>query len=307
MPTISIILAAYNAEKTIERMVDSIINQTFDDWELIAVDDGSEDGTGAILDHYAFQDNRIRVLHKTNAGVAAARQDGIDRVQGEYTIHVDADDWVDPRMLELMYKTLIDTGADIIISDYYVESNGYSKYTAQPFEEKSSTDIFYDIISGKLMGSLWNKLIRRDILQQDETYFYPGINYFEDVLFLAKILVGRQLKVIHLNSAFYHYVINEESITHNININTYKGLINYNEILKVLLPSEQRFIDYSDEFSITLFELALEKKYLSGEELRDWHDSLLPYLKKFRKGRRLLSHICYNLGFTKLARIILTL
>ena len=95
MPIFSIICAVYNAQNTIKKCIDSILSQTVKDWELLLIDDGSTDDSSKICDEYASRDNRIKVIHKKNEGVAATRQCGIDIAQGEYMIHVDPDDWIE--------------------------------------------------------------------------------------------------------------------------------------------------------------------------------------------------------------------
>ena len=119
MPIISVILPVFNMEKYIDRCVNSVIGQSFSDWELILVDDGSTDGSGNICDEYAKKDSRIRVIHKKNGGVASARQIGTDEAEGKYSIHCDADDWIDSNMLENMYSEAQKEDADIVVSNFY--------------------------------------------------------------------------------------------------------------------------------------------------------------------------------------------
>ena len=117
--SVSIIVPVYKAEAYLHRCVDSILAQTFTNWELLLIDDGSPDRSGAICDEYASKDARIRVFHKENGGVSSARQKGQDEAQGEYTIHADPDDWVEPTMLEELYKKAKEDDADMVICDYY--------------------------------------------------------------------------------------------------------------------------------------------------------------------------------------------
>lgn len=107
LPKISIIVPVYKAETYLHRCVDSILAQTFTDWELILVDDGSPDQSGKICDEYAKKDQRVKVIHKENGGVSSARQRGLDESVGEYTIHADPDDWVEPEMLDELYNPQI--------------------------------------------------------------------------------------------------------------------------------------------------------------------------------------------------------
>lgn len=103
-PKISVIVPIYNIGQYLSRCIDSILVQTFTNFELLLIDDGSTDNSGRICDDYAKKDNRIRVFHKKNGGVALARQLGIENAIGEYSIHADGDDWVEANMLENMYK-----------------------------------------------------------------------------------------------------------------------------------------------------------------------------------------------------------
>ena len=118
-PAISVIVPIYNAEKTLRKCVDSLLAQTFQDYEILLIDDGSPDQCGAICDEYAKLDSRVRVIHQENQGVSAARQCGMDNAQGEYTIHADPDDWVEPEMLEELYKKAKEDDAYMVICDFY--------------------------------------------------------------------------------------------------------------------------------------------------------------------------------------------
>ena len=119
-PKISVIVPVYKAEDYLHRCVDSILVQTFTDFELILVDDGSPDGSGVLCDKYAQIDKRVKVIHKENGGVASARQCGIDNACSEYTIHADPDDWVEPNMLEELYNKAKESKADMVICDFCI-------------------------------------------------------------------------------------------------------------------------------------------------------------------------------------------
>ena len=116
MPIINIIVPVYNTETYLRRCVDSILAQTFSDYELILVDDGSTDQSGVICDEYSQKDNRVRVIHQTNQGVSAARNIGVDCSIGEYLTFVDSDDWVAERFLEVFYTNLVEAKVDICVS-----------------------------------------------------------------------------------------------------------------------------------------------------------------------------------------------
>lgn len=115
--SVSVIAPVYNVEKYIDRCIKSVLGQTLRDIELILVDDGSPDDCGKICDGYAATDSRIKVIHKENGGVSAARNDGLSIATGEYVIFVDSDDWVEPDACEVMYQSAKNNNADIVIGD----------------------------------------------------------------------------------------------------------------------------------------------------------------------------------------------
>lgn len=131
MVKVSIIVPIYNAEKYLHRCVDSLLAQDFSDYEILLIDDGSLDASSKICDDYAQKECKVKVFHQKNSGVAAARQLGIEQAQGEYTIHVDADDWVDAAMLKELWSKAEDTKADMVICDYFEEYQNKTKRILQ--------------------------------------------------------------------------------------------------------------------------------------------------------------------------------
>ena len=211
MPKISIIVPVYNVEKYIRKCLDSILNQTFKDFELILVDDGSLDNSGKICDDYALKDNRIKVIHKKNGGLSSARNAGLDVAQGDYIGFVDSDDWIEPDMYEILYENCIRTNADIGI----VEIN-YGGILEKEDKNKrkiySNKDLLKDLVynAGKdITWTAWNKLWRRDLIE--DTRFKEG-RIYEDGLFLYT-LSNKIEKIIKINYRAYNYRIDNESIT----------------------------------------------------------------------------------------------
>ncbi|UKK50386.1 glycosyltransferase [Prevotella sp. E13-17] len=253
-PKISIISPVYNVEKYICRCVDSIIAQTFTDWELILVDDGSPDTSGTICDQYASQDSRIRVIHKQNGGVSAARQTGLDASQGEYVIHADPDDWVEPTMLEELYANAKAEDADIVICDYYTNSGDRQVYIKQ--EPKSlDHDLLLHNLFGGLHGSCCNKLVRRNRFMEYNIKFPFGINYCED-RFVIISLYCHNIKTAYLPEAFYHYYSNPDSITRRYSRKQYEEQQAFLNSIEKILPDrefkhliqKERFESFLDGF-----------------------------------------------------------
>lgn len=217
MPKISIIIPVYKAEKYIHRCLNSIQVQTLTDFEVIIIDDGSPDRSGEICDEYAEKDSRFRVFHKENGGVATARQMGIDNAQGEYSIHADPDDWVEPDMLEKLYTKAKEEDADMVICDYWEEKDTRIYKKQQPEDFRPQT-VLKQLISGTLHGATWNKLIRCSSIAACGVRFTPTMTYMEDTLFCSQLLLNN-IRVGYCNKAFYHYdnIINENSLTGNCN------------------------------------------------------------------------------------------
>lgn len=168
-PTVSIIVPVYNAEKFLNRCVDSILGQEYRDFELILVDDGSRDMSGSICDAYAKTDERVVVIHKENSGVSDTRNQGIERAKGTYLQFVDSDDWLTPDATKLMVRAAEEHGCDMVISDFYrvvgdmvsrkgdIESDCViDREEFASFMMENPADYYY--------GVLWNKLYRRDLV-----------------------------------------------------------------------------------------------------------------------------------------------
>lgn len=276
--SISVIVAAYNAEKYIRRCLDSLMAQTLKDFELIVVDDGSRDGTAEIVDEYARQDARVKVIHKPNGGVASARQAGIDAAKGEYTIHADADDWTEPDMLEELYRAAKEEDADMVISDIWaILSNGTVQYWKQEPYSLSHMDMLGQMM-GDLYGSLWNKLIRRDCYSRWQVRFQKDVTVCEDQLVLMRLL-SHPIKVTYLNKAFYHYD-KSQNPTSFVNSETL--------VAKRLLPleiiaSETDISPVQSSFDRAIFAIAYHALYVSKEYCPDYSALFFKHKKSIRR------------------------
>ena len=222
MPQISIIVPVYGVEKSLHRCLDSIIAQTFTDWECLLVDDGSKDRSGVICDEYVQKDNRFRVIHKTNGGVAMARQTGLDNAVGSYIIHIDSDDYAEPEMLENMLHALLWQDVDILITDFfYIDSKGHKQLFKQEFKGNNIRQLSTEILYQHIHGSLWNKLVKNDCVKVSCAKFYSGINYCEDVLFWAQ-MAKCNFRVGYHPNAYYNYVYTPGSITKQLDYANYE-------------------------------------------------------------------------------------
>lgn len=204
-PRVSVIVAVYRAEAYLAKCVDSLLAQTLRDFEIVLVDDGSPDRSGAMCDAYAAADPRCRVVHKANGGVATARQAGIDAARGVYTIHVDPDDYVEPRMLEDLVTEAERTGADVVLCDYYVQREGRDSVISQRIPDISRTGLLRAMFQ-QLQGSCCNKLVTRACYSAEGVRFPEGMEYGEDLYVNIATLLLPTVTVAYVPRAYYHYV-----------------------------------------------------------------------------------------------------
>lgn len=232
-PKISIIVAVYKAEAYLHRCVDSLLAQTFRNFEILLIDDGSPDHSGKICDDYAKQDARIRVFHKENEGVSSARQCGMEHVRGEYVIHADPDDWVEPNMLEELYAKAEESDADMVICDLYDEYECYTKYSCQRPESLATSCVLVEISSGKLYTSLTNKLVRVKSYKINNIRFPLGINRGEDD-YVVIYLLNKINSVAYLPRAYYHVdrYSNVNSLSKNYTKEVFKQYVSLLQMIK---------------------------------------------------------------------------
>lgn len=271
---VSVIMPAYNSEQFIRRSIDCVRQQTFQDWELIVVDDGSTDSTGEICEEYALSDSRIKVIHKSNGGVASARQLGLDNAIGEYTIHFDADDEATPEMLEEMYETAKRENADVVVADFYERwADGRVFYEDQYFSIEKSSELIIAILTGYRFGSLWNKMIRRSALVDLNVSFDSDINYCEDVLLEAKLLKNDILKVVHHKGAYYTYCReNPNSISIKYDRSKLEERMRFLDRIANVLDGEQ----FRDAITAHAWNIKIESYRNGCLALKDF-DSIYPH------------------------------
>ena len=212
-PLISIIIPVYNGEKYLRPCIDSILHQTYQHWELLLIDDGSPDSSGAICDEYA-SDPRISVVHKENGGQASARNQGVAMAKGEYISFVDCDDWLETDMYESMLQTMHSQQAEIIICGYIEEYKSRQKKVHADGEMKvyEASEALKLVLRGKIGSYLWSMLFRREVVQE----LMPDLNPYEDHATIFK-WISHARRVVVLHQAFYHYRQLGSSSLHSYN------------------------------------------------------------------------------------------
>lgn len=210
MPVVSVVIPVYKADKYLRRCLDSLIAQTFTDWQAICIDDGSPDRSPAILDEYASRDSRFKVIHKTNAGVSAARNDGIENADGDFIHFLDADDWVDADYYQSMVTVAQDSGADMVVSGF-VSDNKYTKPIVYKDVRMVRGIVDKLCMTFALTDSyVWRYLFKADFVRVNNMRFNTNLIAQEDTLFVldAIAVAGAVACVPWVN---YHYMFNENS------------------------------------------------------------------------------------------------
>ena len=265
-PKISVIIPVYKAEKYLHNCVDSILAQTFTDFEVLLIDDGSPDNSGEICDRYAQKDPRVRVFHKENGGVSSARQCGIDNAYGEYTIHADPDDWVEPTMLEELYIKVKMDDIDMLICDYYKDYTDKSIYIKQKPSSLDSDIVVKELFKG-LYGSCWNKLIRRSCYKKYNISFPLDLTCNED-LYVCVSLLKHPIKVDYLPKAFYHYTqdVNANSLVKRKK--TYEEKLLVKEKFCQLMSNHKYYNVCLRAMVANMVSSSYYKKFFSSEEFK---------------------------------------
>ena len=215
---VSVIVPVYKAEKWLHRCVDSILAQTMEDFELLLIDDGSPDRSGEICDEYAAKDSRVRVFHKENGGVSSARALGVKEAKGEYSIHVDPDDYIVVNMLEDMVEKAQELDCDVLMCDYYEKKGDVVIYNKQQPKSLSSKEILKEMLVCDIHGSLCNKLVKHRLYEEFDLKFYENINCREDLLIWVQLFT-KDISVSYINKAYYYYCdVNLDSLSKFENI-----------------------------------------------------------------------------------------
>ncbi len=215
---ISVIVPVYNTVQCLSKCIESILTQTFADWELILVDDGSQDGSGALCDQYAAGHERITVLHNQNQGPAASRADGLMHAAGDWVMFVDSDDWLHPDMLRVMTAHQKQSGASIVTCIFTdVDDKGHQKNQPtfeQPFIDcKSAEECIRHMHQTRyLSGSPCTKLFRRELF--DGIDFCTGVTIGEDYAMIVQ-LVQKAANVRMLSRPLYYRYVRRGSISHS--------------------------------------------------------------------------------------------
>ena len=262
-PLVSIVVPVYNSEAFLKECVDSLINQTYSNIEIILVDDGSSDNSGLICDQYAANDSRIKVIHKNNGGLVSARKAGLKLSTGEYVLYVDGDDWVEINLIEDYLKVALEYNADVVIAAHKESLAGRievykNKIPSGCYNKTEQISTVYPkmIYNAKfsqfgIFSYSWGKLYRRDLLLNNQLKVRDEVTIGEDSLCLYPTLLDANTVVI-LEQSYHYYRQRADSLTkvwRTIDVCTiekvyqdFKDIFSSKKILDVMLPQLQYYI-----------------------------------------------------------------
>ena len=303
---VSIIIPAYNVERYIGPCLDSIIAQTFTDFEVIAVNDGSTDNTGAILDAYASRDERIRIIHTPNGGVSSARNAGIEAARGEYFLFFDGDDFAEPYTVADLVWTMRDKESDVLIYGYHRWRDGKITQTCLPiFEERlyEGTEIIPELLSrfvgfscegiNKWLGgdkdglyvenpALWRCMSNAELIRENRLAFDTNLKIGEDTVFISDLLsCAKRCYVLH--KCYYYLVYRESSAIAVYEKNAAKKLDGKQRLLTARNELTDRVmgrsgINIKDYWQGTVVMSGIELAFLFAKKC-----SMMSFMKRYRE------------------------
>ena len=275
MKKVSIIVPVYRAEKVLRRCLDSILNQTYKNIELILIDDGSPDISGKICDDYADKDSRVVVIHKKNAGVAAARNSGLDIATGEYCTFVDSDDYIEPFMYEHMMKIAMQYDCEVVMCDcvkeygnktevythnirpgYYdrwqIETEYFPHLLMMPNVEYPPTISNWVCLYKRVEQALCSDdSVEQVLTKLSKLRYEEGIRFSEDLLFGAELMYNANSFYYMKEKCYYHYWMNPQSATHTFAVDKWNDYIKlHKKICEIFLQCKK--YDFSHQIDLVL-------------------------------------------------------
>ena len=300
---VSVIVPIYNAEKYLDKCISSIINQTYSNLEIILINDGSKDNSLYICNKYAKNDNRIIIIDKENEGVSISRNKGIEISSGEWISFIDADDWLEPNMYEVMLSKCKNEELDVIVCNCYINNNNEVKNSFLTLDDTFYNKEEINVLQKKFlckgikkykpyvwgMGAPWCKLYKSRLIRENDIKFVPGLTRNEDGLFNLYILEYAQ-KLLYIPKCLYHYRVLSNSLSHgkqeNIIKNTEKNIdelikfadkfnkdkIFVNGVYTRVITSTQQYLQYLFFYDINIKTYKKRKKQILNLMKKDRYD-----------------------------------
>lgn len=291
MPKLSVVVPVYNTEPYLPRCLESITGQSFSDFELILIDDGSTDKSPIICDNYSQQDSRVKVIHKKNEGVSVARNTGLKIAKGDYLTVVDSDDWLEKDMYQSMFQYINKHDADVVmcdcIKDYLDRSEVYSHDVRSGFYsyEQLHNEYYPHLLmmeNVEYPATISNCLMiwRRSITSNNNIEYLKGVKYSEDLLFGAQIMSLAKSFYYMKGILLYHYCVRESSSSHSYKTDKWNNYIELYEHAKTFFSGKNIInIDYQINLMLLFFVYNclgdLSNKNITTEDKHKYANSIL--------------------------------
>lgn len=277
MDKISVIIPVYNSEDTIERCLNSILNQTYNNFEVICIDDGSIDKSKKIIQKYLY-DNRVKYLYQKNAGVSSARNTGINHAIGKYIIFIDSDDYIEMNMFENLMSTLYNTNSDLVICNYnIVNGNNFTKNISAKEKSFTRQEFYNDFIKyykKTLINQPWNKIYKKKYIKD---FFNVNKNLGEDLEFNIKYIKNIN-KIYFINKFLYNYDISSEnSLSKSFDLNEQNN--DFFELYNIIYKNSK--FNYNSILGLDVFIVKNYAKYVCNIQKNKNYFEYYSKLKKF--------------------------
>lgn len=291
-PKISIIIPVYEVEKYIRECLESVINQTLKDIEIIIVNDGTKDNSMKIIEEY-LEDKRIKIINKENGGLSSARNVGIKNAKGKYIYNLDGDDFISLNILEKLYKKAEEENLDVVIFDINFYSDKLQKNTGvwkdSNFDENKiylGEEYLKEYFLGNGCPAVWNKLWKRNIYIENEIYHPEDISYGEDGSTMTRLMLETK-RIGKLNEIGYYYRQRETSMTKKNSIKMTDYLISYNITINYLKEKNklQKFQKYLDTYKYKyVYNMLFYFNYsdVENEYIREVYEEFFKDIKKLK-------------------------
>lgn len=306
MCMVSVIVPIYQVETYLPKCLDSILAQTFEDYELILVNDGTKDNSPAIMEAYARRDSRIRQIHKENGGLSSARNAGLEIARGKYIAFVDSDDYIEPTLLEDTVRAAEETGADQVLFNYrLVDAQGEHEAYLHFEDEVIDLDVlgldqylYRYWMPYKHGQEAWSKLYRREIIERNGLRYAPNVEIFaEDTLFSAMYLLHTH-KIAALKKAYVNYVQRGDSLMAMKKPNLARRLMT----LSVRLCEYAQAVGREQEIRHVLPVLCYDKLICKGIRFDPALDDVYAAMEEMRRNETMRRLLCQLLGVMPLIK-----
>ena len=275
---ISVLVPVYNVEKTLDRCMESILRQTFTDYEVVLVNDGSTDGSGAICDRYAAEYDNVRVIHKENEGLGPTRNRGIREAKGEYIYHCDSDDWLKETLLEDAYKAIVAENADVLVFGYDIFTEQHGEIV--PYDSIRVQNVVYDTeeeirkffvqqyYNAFVVLSACNRMYKRSFLIENELFF-PPLRRCQDMAY-SLLLFDNIKRLATIEESYYCYIIEP---------GVFKGR-SYREMLDIYFTVYEQTAFYFEKWEMFVSEEKIKLNNYVCEQIANY--SAFAFEEKFK-------------------------